>query len=427
MSDSHRPTVIETAPLVPIRGSRIFPPSNGGKISDFTFGEFFAGIGLTHLGLGPHGWRCVYANDIEAKKKRMYESCFGKTAYYHVEDIWNTREITALIPAGRMDLATASFPCVDLSLAGNLKGFAGEQSGAFNGFTKVLGALQRENRLPTAVLVENVIGFLSSHNGKFLRFALRTLSTLGYYLDAFIVDAKNFVPQSRPRLFLVGFLRELLPDAGEKSGRLTVLPSSWTLEESLDTRRRPEQLVRALEEEPLATGWVPLRLPELPQENRNLWEFIDTDELQGWWDEKRVRKHLAEMSPAHLARTEQLKKLGEMSVGTIYRRVRDGKSRSEIRTDGLAGCLRTPRGGSSRQIVLVAGKGKIRMRWMSPREYARLQGCPDFPIEVPPNEALFGFGDAVCVPVIGWIAQNVLTQAFPAANRLSELHDAAGD
>lgn len=93
----------------------------------------------------------------------------------------------------------------------------------------------------------------------------------------------------------------------------------------------------------------------------------------------------------------------------------------------LAGCLRTPRGGSSKQIVFVAGEGKIRMRWMNPREYARLQGCPDYPITVDRNEALWGFGDAVCVPVIGWIAENVLSQLFPSSAGVRERAQAAGD
>jgi DNA (cytosine-5)-methyltransferase 1 len=161
------------------------------RLNQRTFAEFFAGIGLTHLGLASQGWKCVYANDIEPKKKRMYVSQFGSANYYHVEDIWNTKKITSRIPITRIDLVTASFPCVDLSLAGNLKGFAGDQSGAFNGFTKVLAALKEEGRLPKAVLVENVIGFLTSHGGRFLRTALKALSNLGYYMDAFVVDAKH--------------------------------------------------------------------------------------------------------------------------------------------------------------------------------------------------------------------------------------------
>jgi DNA (cytosine-5)-methyltransferase 1 len=133
------------------------------------------------------------------------------------------------------------------------------------------------------------------------------------------------------------------------------------------------------------------------------------------------------MHSEHLSRITLLKKGTEVSVGTIYRRVRHGKSRSEIRTDGLAGCLRTPRGGSSKQIVFTAGNGKIRMRWMTPREYARLQGCPNYPINVERNEALWGFGDAVCVPVISWIAQNVLSQFFPATVHTRQLQQSACD
>jgi DNA (cytosine-5)-methyltransferase 1 len=389
--------------------------------------EFFAGIGLTHLGLSSHGWTCLYANDIEPKKRRMYETCFGPADYYHVEDVWKTDEILDRIPSRRVDLATASFPCVDLSLAGNLKGFSGIESGAFYGFIKVLKKLRQQGRAPRAVLIENVIGFLSSHDGKFFRVALQQLADLGYFVDAFVVDAKHFTPQSRPRVFIVGFEGPLIPAEQYQpylfkgdtldTFRLNPVP--------LEGEMRPRRLLEKLGTTKLKTGWVPLELPSLPKENRNLHRCIDVDETQDWWQEWRVRKHLAEMHHSHLKRIMLLKKGKELSVGTIYRRVREGKSRSEIRTDGLAGCLRTPRGGSSKQIVFTAGRGTIRMRWMTPREYARLQGCPDYPIEVDRNEALWGFGDAVCVPVLSWIAENVLSQIFPTATR--QLQQAAGD
>ena len=91
---------------------------------------------------------------------------------------------------------------------------------------------------------------------------------------------------------------------------------------------------------------------------------------------------------------------------------------AELRTDGIAGCLRTPRGGSGRQILFCAGQGEFRVRLVTPRECARLMGADDFKITVPMNQALFGFGDAVCVPVIEWIANNylnpVLEELFPA-------------
>jgi DNA (cytosine-5)-methyltransferase 1 len=392
---------------------------------DLTCIEFFCGIGLTHLGLSSHGWKCVYANDIEWKKKQMYESRFGPAYYYHVEDVWETEKILSRIPSRPVDLATASFPCVDLSLAGNLKGFSGSESGAFYGFIKVMKKLRGQGRAPRAVLVENVIGFLSSHDGKFFKIALQQLANLGYFLDAFVVDAKHFVPQSRPRLFIVGFEKSLMPTkryqyylfGGEG------LDSFRVNAEQFEGALRPRRLLEKLSGVPLKTAWVPLQLPQLPRENRNLDKCIDTDKSQDWWSERRVKKHLDEMHPTHLRRIRALEKGDIVSVGTIYRRVREGKSRSEIRTDGLAGCLRTPRGGSSKQIVFTAGAGKIRMRWMSPREYARLQGCPDYPIEVTRNEALWGFGDAVCVPVIGWIADNVLSQLFPRSQPLQATGD----
>ncbi len=389
--------------------------------------EFFAGIGLTHLGLSSHGWKCLYANDIDPKKRSMYASCFGEVVHYHVEDVWKTDRVLARIPPQRVDLATASFPCVDLSLAGNLKGLSGEDSGAFYGFIKVMKKLRQQGRAPRAVLIENVIGFLSSHDGKFFRIALQQLADLGYFVDAFVVDAKHFTPQSRPRVFVVGFEESLMPQQRYEYYLFhrDSLDSIRENPEPLLSTMRPARLLEKLRTTKLRTGWFPLFLPQLPKENRNLDHCIDKDDSQDWWNERRVKKHLAEMHPEHLRRIRALKNNDNMSVGTIYRRVRDGKSRSEIRTDGLAGCLRTPRGGSSKQIVFTAGQGTIRMRWMTPREYARLQGCPEYPIHVERNEALWGFGDAVCVPVIGWIAENVLSQIFPTPVR--QLQQATGD
>lgn len=83
---------------------------------------------------------------------------------------------------------------------------------------------------------------------------------------------------------------------------------------------------------------------------------------------------------------------------------------AELRTDGLAGCLRTPRGGSGRQILFKAGRGRYQVRLLSPRKCARLQGVgDDYKIQVGVNQALFGFGDAVCVPAVAWIVEHYLT------------------
>jgi hypothetical protein len=113
----HLPTLTEAASAPLDYGSQ-FSSIPTEPMRERTFLEFFAGIGLTHLGLQRHGWRCIYANDIEEKKRRVYEACFGETSYYHVEDVWETKKIIERIPLLGADLASASFPCVDLSLAG---------------------------------------------------------------------------------------------------------------------------------------------------------------------------------------------------------------------------------------------------------------------------------------------------------------------
>jgi DNA (cytosine-5)-methyltransferase 1 len=114
------------------------------------------------------------------------------------------------------------------------------------------------------------------------------------------------------------------------------------------------------------------------------------------------------MSERHSKIVREMKARRKWSFATAFRRVRKGRSMAEIRVDGVAGCLRTPRGGSGRQILIKAGYGKVFVRLLTPRECARLMGADDFVIDTSLNKALFGFGDAVCVPVIQWIGENYL-------------------
>jgi len=117
---------------------------------------------------------------------------------------------------------------------------------------------------------------------------------------------------------------------------------------------------------------------------------------------------MGQLSPKHGLLAKIMIGGRKVTYATAFRRVRNGKSMAELRTDGIAGCLRTPRGGSGRQILLAAGKGRFAVRLLTPRECARLMGADDFVLKVSLNQALFGFGDAVCVPVIEWIARNYL-------------------
>ena len=212
-----------------------------------TFCEFFAGIGLVREGLEPSGWRCVYANDIDPKKQAAYEARFGQSDHFHLGDVWDTAEVIERIQ-GRPSLMTASFPCIDLSLAGHYRGLDGGHSSTFFGFAKALEALK--DRRPPLVMLENVTGFLSSRKGQDFETAAQRLAGLGYWLDAFVLDARHFTPQSRPRVFVIGMAPELKPQGGpagclwpvERLSALRPRASSWPSSASTcprDGRRCP--------------------------------------------------------------------------------------------------------------------------------------------------------------------------------------------
>lgn len=373
-------------------------PAQGGKYlgtkmsgaHNQTFAEFFAGIGLMRIGLERAGWRIAFANDIDEDKWRMYRDAFGDTGEFVLGDVHELD--AAKVPS--VALATASFPCNDLSLAGARKGLAGEQSSAFWGFIETLTKLER--RRPPMVLLENVTGFLTSHDGNDFRDALLALNRLGYAVDAFIIDAVRFVPQSRQRLFVVGI----------KTAEVSALNETPSFYQS-DTR--PSALADFILWNP-EINWAIRQLPSLPDFCVRLDDILEdlSPNSQMWWSRERCDYLLNQMSPRHRAKADAMIRGQETTCGTVFRRIRNGKSMAELRTDGIAGCLRTPRGGSGRQILVAAGKGRFAVRLLTPRECARLMGADDFVIKVPLNQALFGFGDAVCVPVIEWIARNYL-------------------
>lgn len=352
-----------------------------------TAAEFFAGIGLVRLALEHAGWSTVFANDNDPQKIEMYSSNFGNAGL-------DSRSITDLkgsdIPS--CAIATASFPCNDLSLAGARRGLDGTHSGTFWAFTRILGELDK--RIPPLVLLENVPGFLTSHGGKDFQAAIRALNQLGYACDAFIIDAALFVPQSRARLFIVGHQGTAPTDSLE-----------------VDANLRPPQLVDFIRKH-RDLVWSIRRLPQIQQSKPTLKNILEelTDDDPKWWNEERARYFLNQLSSSHLKAAKLMIQQCDYGYATAFRRMRNGRSTAELRFDGIAGCLRTPRGGSARQILLKAGHGKYKLRLLTPRECARLQGVPDeeFRIAVTDNRALFGFGDAVCVSVVEWIARNYL-------------------
>jgi len=356
--------------------------------------DFFAGSGLVTEGLRP-SFETIWANDFCEKKRRVYEANFGST---HLDGSSISDVKGRSVPSAR--LAWASFPCQDLSLAGNMSGInKGTRSGLYWEWLRVLDEMG-ERRRPPILCVENVVGFLVADRGRQFARAYRALRERGYIAGAILIDAVHFVPQSRPRSFLIA-VREGTPLFG--SGLARAAPDGVYHAPSVMTA------YRAVADD----AWVWWNLPELPRRKANLADIIDLDASVDSPDS--TERLIAMLSPINQRKLEVAKRCGRRIVGAGYKRVRveGGRrvQRLEIRFDGVAGCLRTPEGGSSRQLVLIVKGDSVHTRLLTARETARLMGAREsFWLPDSYNDAYRAMGDAVVVGVVRWLSRQLLSK-----------------
>ncbi|MCA3695735.1 DNA cytosine methyltransferase [Aquidulcibacter sp.] len=354
--------------------------------------EFFAGGGLARLGLSAQ-FDVAWANDLDAMKCRAWRDNFGADGLVEgdVADI----QTDDLPP--RPALAWASFPCQDLSLAGDRAGLTGGRSGTLFAFLARLAELRDRGDPPEVVVLENVKGLLSSHGGRDLAAIFSSLSGLGYVAGCLEMDAAWFLPQSRPRIFIIAVRQNLeIP---------TVLLSHHDRPCVFQT----QAILKAQAALPNALKWF---VPTPPQPSVSLPDILDPTDTS-WWDADKLTTFQQQLSDKHRGRLDALLGTPGRHIGTMYRRIRreDGlkQQRAEIRFDGKVGCLRTPAGGSSRQFWLVVDRGTLKIRPINPREAMRLMGVPDsYQL---PNGTLAGLkiaGDGVAVPVVSWLSEQLL-------------------
>lgn len=362
------------------------------------FYEFFAGGGMVRAGLGA-GWRCLFANDFDPKKAESYRANWGD-ADLSVGDI---AALGADDLPGVAELMWGSFPCQDLSLAGAGAGLGGARSGTFHDFWGLARALAAEGRAPRIVAVENVCGTLTSRGGQDFETICRTFADAGYRCGALVINADRFLPQSRPRLFVIGVREDVALDQG-----LTA-PTPIGPFHPPALRRAVERLPEALRQR--LVWW---RLPEPGASPDGLAALIEADPPDApWHAPAQTVRLLSLMSPTNLAKVEAARRAGERRVGGLYRRTRRDAGggpvqRAEVRFD-IAGCLRTPGGGSSRQTLLVVEDGVVRTRLMSARETARLMGLPDsYRLPASYSAACHLTGDGVAAPVVRHLANGLL-------------------
>lgn len=371
-----------------------------GSADKKTVADFFAGIGLVSMGLENAGWKTVYALDYDPQKAAAYTHHFGPE-HYVVKDVATVkgREVPDVM------LAHASFPCTDLSVAGGRKGINHGESSMLWQFIRILSEMKSKygRRRPPVILLENVEGLLTSNEGKDLESLLRALNDLNYHVDLTRIDAARFVPQSRVRIFIVG-----IHDSAVKHLNTHALAQLRNLTSS---DARPKKIVDYVAQH-LGIRWYFHDLPNLPTRQSLFKDVVDVN--AEWWPKEKAKFIYGQMHLRHKQLVDQLLNDQRFHYFPAFRRTREreGKRQStvELRTDGIAGCLRTPKGGSARQILVRVGKGTMDVRLINEKEAACLMGAAEFKLNPTHdlNQVLFGFGDAVCVSAIEWLAKNYL-------------------
>ncbi len=354
---------------------------------------------MVSFGLGPQ-WNCLFANEIDVKKARAYQANHGGGEELYVSDV---ADVNVDDLPGNPDLVWASFPCQDLSVAGKGRGLAGKRSGSFKPFWELVRALESSRRAPGIVAIENVCGAIRSNGGRDFATLALGFSEIGYRFGAVVVDAAHFLPQSRPRFFMFGIRSDLkIPDECIDS-----VPSAmWHTPALVEGYNLLSASV--------AENWCWWKLRQPSTRNASLSSIVEENPSSVEWHSEAETKHLVElMSDVNLEKLRAAQAAQHRVVGTVYRRTRKDASgqkmqRAEVRFDDIAGCLRTPAGGSSRQTILVVEGGSIRSRLLSSREAAALMGLPDsYQLPERYNEAYKLAGDGVAVPVVKHLAENI--------------------
>ena len=369
-----------------------------------SFVEFFAGGGFARLGLGA-AWKCVLANDVSPEKAATYRANYGAGEL-------RLQDIRTLAPSDIpvADLWWASFPCQDHSSAGLRVGFEGDKGSLVFEITRLLDAALAAGTGPRLIAMENVTGFVRTAGGRDFVALVTALTSAGFRVGAVMADANDFLPQSRQRVLLIA-----VRDGTEiPGGMITSRP---------DPASHPKVLVTAATAFPasVAKRWVWWRLPRPMPHRLQLADMLDPDggADQKWLSPERMVAFLEKVTGRDRVRLEQAMALDHpVAATTVYVRkdMVGGYIRVQtLRTDGVAGCLMCQT-KSNRQQLMIISSGQARVRNFTPRELARLMGLPpDYRLPASEPAAVRLTGDGVVVPVVRWLAGNLLEPLLAGA------------
>ena len=343
----------------------------------FTFIDLFAGIGGTRLGFERAGGRCVYTSEWDKFSQETYRANFSLD-HDIAGDITKVSDPATQIPDH--DVLLAGFPCQPFSIAGVSKkqslgrahGFACDMQGTlFFDIARIL----RDKR-PAAFMLENVKNLRGHDKGRTFEVIRKTLTEdLGYHIDYRIIDAQNFVPQHRERIFIVGF------------------------------------------KEPTAFSWEDLELPDLekaPRLSRILHPEDGSEKPRGEY----TLGNQAKVNKKYTLSNKLWKYLKDYAAK--HKAAGNGFGYGLVTPDDVARTLsaRYYKDGSE---ILVSRGPRSNPRRLTPVECARLMGfADDFTIPVSDTQAYKQFGNSVVVDVVEAVAKTMAPHVVTLKNSAEE-------
>ena len=325
---------------------------NGASVP-FTFCDLFAGIGGMRLGLEAVGGDCVFSCEYDKFAQKTYQSWYGETPHGDIRDL----DVTEFPDH---DVLAAGFPCQPFSIAGVSKknslgrkhGFLDKTQGTlFFHLATIIDA-----KRPPVILLENVKNLMSHDKGKTWQVIQDTLDKLDYEVHFQVINAADFVPQHRKRVFIVGFDRKIFKD---RSGFRFAVPSDGPKPKFKDI----------LEENPAPKYTL----------TDHLWNYL----------QQYAERHRKKGNGFGFGMTD----LEGVSRTLSARYYKDGSE------------------------VLIPNGTNKNPRRLTPREAARLMGFPDhLEIAVSDTQAYKQFGNAVVPPVAESVGRQIV-QVF--ANKIT--------
>jgi DNA (cytosine-5)-methyltransferase 1 len=355
-----------------------------GKDKDVKFISLFSGIGGFDLGFERAGMTCATQVEIDKNCLKLLGDKFPQAERY--------TDVKEFHYGKSIDLIAGGFPCQDVSVAGRRAGLAGERSGLWHEFHRIIA----ESR-PGWVVIENVPGLLSSNEGRDFAVILRGLVECGYGVSWRILDAQYFgVSQRRRRVFVVGSL-------GNGRSAQVLFEREGGAGNNSESERAQQDIAKPLMASTTASGrmnisdenFIADTITTSYARNRGA-QAGNAGKTHNLFSVGCLQAH--SKTHGHAMTTQQAAESGQIVVGALH-------------------------SGTPGRDASGAGNGHIvnGVRRLTPTECERLQGFPDnWTAGFADSVRYRMLGNAVAVPVAEWIARQIM-QAEPVTFSSSQM------